>query len=150
MGPPRVSRKVRPTSTSERSRFSRGSTVPTPWSIKKAVKGETIQRVASPTAMLVGLSDTLAHRCTAVLGGTGLRVLRVGHVAAAGERLPVVMPQLVIVPHDMVASELEMLTDRCVAVGAHLLTLAPDATTASLSAELRQAASAALLRAMQG
>src|SRR5262249_49491311 len=65
-------------------------------SINKRVKRETIQRVATPTAILVGLPDELAGTCTDVLGDGGLRVLRAGHVAAASERIPVVMPQLVV------------------------------------------------------
>lgn len=111
------------------------------------MKGQTIQRVATPTAMMVGLPEQLAGRCTAVLAGSGLRVLRVGHVAAACERMPVAMPQLVLARADLEEGERELLADRCVAVGAHLLALDPEATLASLSPVLLEAAGAALLRA---
>lgn len=110
------------------------------------MKGETLQRVASPTAMLVGLPDQLAGRCTAVLAGTGVRVLRVGHVAAACERMPVAMPQVVVALDDLAAAEREMLEDRCVAVGAQLLALPADATAKAVAAELLPAASHAVLR----
>lgn len=110
------------------------------------VKGETLQRVATPTAMLVGLPDQLAGRCTAVLAGTGIRVLRVGHVAAACERVPVAMPQIVVVLEDLAEAERELLEDRCVAVGAQLLPLPAEASAKAVSAELLPAASHAVLR----
>lgn len=117
------------------------------------MRGETIQRVATPTALLVALPEQLAARCTAVLGASGLRVLRVGHAAAACERIPVVMPQLVLVPGDQASvaePDLDMITDRCIAVGAQLMRLEADIPAATLASELRHAASAALVRATHG
>ncbi len=133
--------------------FEATSTARGPCSISDLVRGETIQRVATPSALLVALPEQLAARCTAVLGSTGLRVLRMGHVAAACERIPVVMPQLVVVSSGagtLAEPDLEMITDRCVAVGAQLMQIEDGVPTATLASELRQAASAALLRAMQG
>ncbi len=60
------------------------------------VKRETIQRKTSPGAMLIGLPETLAAASASALIDGGLRVLRVGHVAAACERIPVSMPQVVV------------------------------------------------------
>ena len=69
----------------------------------------TIQRIATPTGILVGLPDALATFIIDVLGDRGLRVLKVGHVAAAAERIPVVMPQVVIISTTFRPEELEML-----------------------------------------
>lgn len=114
------------------------------------MKHQTIQRVPTPTGILVGLSDELARLCTEALGDGGLRVLRAGHVAAASERIPVVMPQLVIVSSALRQEELDALNDRCVAVGAEVLRVAPDADRAALVATLRSAANAALIKALRG
>ena len=114
------------------------------------MKHETIQRVATPTAILVGLPEPLASMATEFLGDGGLRVLRVGHVAAASERIPVVMPQLVLVPTTMRAEELEILNDRCVAVGADVVAIAPETPAATLAAQLRTASTNALVKALRG
>lgn len=112
-------------------------------------KGQTIQRLATPTAILVGLSEELANVCTEALADGGLRVLKVGHVAAACERIPVVMPQLVVVPTTLHAADAEMLADRCVAVGAEVLRLAPDQDARALPVMLKDAANMALIRALR-
>lgn len=114
------------------------------------MKRETIQRVATPTGILVGLPDDLAMLCTEALGDGGLRVLRVGHVAAASERIPVVMPQLVVVSTTLRQEELDMLHDRCVAVGAEVIRVAPDADRQDVVTELRSAANSALIKALRG
>ncbi len=109
----------------------------------------TIQRIATPTGILVGLPDELATYIIDVLGDRGLRVLKVGHVAAAAERIPVVMPQVVIISTTFRAEELEMLNDRCVAVGAEVIRIAPDADTKELAPILKTAATHAMIRALQ-
>ncbi len=114
------------------------------------MKRETIQRVATPTGILVGLPDQLAGVCTEALGDGGLRVLRVGHVAAASERIPVVMPQLVVVSSTLRQEELDMLHDRCVAVGAEVIRVAPDGDPNALLTTLRTAANTALIKALRG
>ncbi len=114
------------------------------------MKRETIQRVATPTAILVGLPEEVAAFCTEALGDGGLRVLRVGHVAAASERIPVVMPQLVLVSSTLRPEELEMLNDRCVAVGADVLPVGADFDHAELKAQLKSAANVALIKALRG
>lgn len=119
-------------------------------SIKKYVKHGTLQRVAAPTGILVGLSDDLAGMCTEVLGEAGLRVLRAGHVAAASERIPVVMPQLVVIGASIRQEELEGLNDRCVAVGAQVIRLTRDTKTPDLIAELKTAATNAMIKALRG
>jgi hypothetical protein len=109
-----------------------------------------MQRVASPTAMLVALSDTLAETCTEALGEGSMRVLRVAHVAAACERIPVVMPQLVVVSTTMAQSDIDQLDDRCVAVGAELTRLSPDVPHGILAKDLKSAANRALVKALCG
>jgi hypothetical protein len=115
------------------------------------VKRETMQRVASPTAILVGVAEPLATHCTAAIVEGGLRVLRVGHVAAANERIPIVMPQLVVVSTIVEKADLETLSDRCVAVGAEIFNVAPDADSnaAGLKKALKEAATTALIRSLR-
>ncbi|MDF2694318.1 MAG: hypothetical protein K0S65_2701 [Labilithrix sp.] len=114
------------------------------------VKRETIQRVATPTGILVGLSDELAGICTEVLGEGGLRVLRAGHVAAASERIPVVMPQLVVISSTLRQDELDILNDRCVAVGAEVMRVGPETDRNALLTMLKSAANTALIKALRG
>lgn len=114
------------------------------------MKRETIQRFATPTGILVGLPDELAAICTDALGDGGLRVLRVGHVAAASERIPVIMPQLVVISATIRQDELDMLNDRCVAVGAEVIRVANDVDRAALATTLKNAANNALIKALRG
>ena len=115
-----------------------------------AVKHETMQRVATPTAILVGLAEALATKCMDILSLKGLRVLRVHHVAAACERIPVQMPQLIVVPSTMTAEDVEKLEDRAVAVGADVMKIAPDVDPGALEPILDGASKIALLRALRG
>jgi hypothetical protein len=113
------------------------------------VKRETIQRVATPTAFLVALPEPIATTTNDLLTDSGLRVMRVGHVAAACERLPVVMPQLVVALSTLGAEDAETLADRCVAVGAELLKLAPETDAAALRTLVKEAGQMALVRALK-
>ena len=114
------------------------------------VKRDTIQRVATPTAILVGVVEPLATVCADTLSAGGLRVLRVGHVAAACERIPVVMPQLVVVSTTLRSEDTDMLTDRCVAVGAEIIKVAPDsAIDGAVRTTLKDAANMALIRSLR-
>lgn len=114
------------------------------------MKRETIQRIATPTAILVGLPDQLAGLCTDVLGDGGLRVLRVGHVAAASERIPVVMPQIVVVWTTIGQQEFDILNDRCVAVGADVFRVGPGTDLDELVTELKNACNMAFIKALRG
>lgn len=98
----------------------------------------------------MALPDELAAICTDTLGDGGLRVLRVGHVAAASERIPVVMPQLVVVSATVRDAELDILNDRCVAVGAEVIRVPNDVDRAALSTALKNAANNALIKALRG
>ena len=112
-------------------------------------KGATIQRIATPTAILVGLREDLAAECTETLADGGLKVLKVGHVAAACERIPVVMPQLVVTTTTLGPHDAETLNDRCVAVGAEVIKIAPDQDRRALAVQLKDAANVALIRALR-
>lgn len=112
-------------------------------------KGATIQRIATPTAILVGLPEDLAADCIETLSDGGLKVLKVGHVAAACERIPVVMPQLVVTTTALNAQDMDTLTDRCVAVGAEMIKVAPDQDRRALAVQLKDAANMALIRALR-
>jgi hypothetical protein len=99
--------------------------------------------------MIVGLPEDLASRCADTLVDGGLRVLKVGHVAAAAERIPVVMPHLVVVPTTLRPEEDESLADRCVAVGAEVLKVAPGTDDNALTVLLKDAANSAIVRALR-
>lgn len=77
-------------------------------------------------------------------------MLRVGHVAAASERIPVVMPQLVLVATTLRPDDLETIRDRCVAVGADIIHVGPTDDPTELTAILRSAANVALMKALRG
>jgi hypothetical protein len=113
------------------------------------VKRQTIQRVAAPTAMLVGLAEDVANLCDESLADNGIRVLRVSHLAAASERIPVVMPQLVIVPAELGIEDSDTLNDRCVAVGADILRVDERPDRRALQETLRLAGQKALVRAFR-
>lgn len=112
------------------------------------MKRETIQRTLVPTGILVGFAGELAHLCSEALGSGGLRVLRVGHIAAANERIPIVMPQLVLVPTTLHEEEIEMLNDRCVAVGAEVIRVSARTAHPALVATLQAAANRALVKVL--
>jgi hypothetical protein len=101
---------------------------------------QTMPRMDMATAMLVAIDDRLAGACITILDDAGFRVIRVKHVAPALERLPVIMPQLVIVPTNLRKEEDEPLADRCVAIGAEVLRLAPDVDVRALVALVTSAA----------
>ncbi len=105
---------------------------------------QTLPRMDMATAMLVALDDGLAGACITILDDAGFRVVRVKHVAPACERMPVVMPQIVLVPSTLRRDEDELLVDRCTAVGAELLRLAPDVDANALVHLLASAAQTAL------
>jgi hypothetical protein len=104
---------------------------------------QTMPRMDMATAMLVALEERLAGACITILDDAGFRVIRVKHVAPALERLPVIMPQLVIIPTNLRQEEDEPLADRCVAIGAEVLKLAPDVDVRQLVALVTSAANTA-------
>jgi hypothetical protein len=112
------------------------------------VRTETLRRNASPAALLVGLEDELGDKCAALLAAMGIKSLRAGHVAAACERLPVVMPQLVLVPAVLLPQDEELLADRAVAVGAEVVRMDAEVVS-TLEASLRAAGTRALARALE-
>ena len=101
---------------------------------------QTMPRMDVATAMLVALDDRTAGACVTLLDDAGFRVIRVKHVAPALERMLVVMPHLVIVPTTLRKEEDEGLVDRCVAIGAEVLRLAPDVDARALAALVASAA----------
>lgn len=116
-------------------------------SISVGVKRETLQRITAPTAILVGLPEGLYPVAHDVLVAAGMRVLRVGHPAGAAERIPVVMPGLVVLMTGVRDEELELVVDRCIAVGADTLSIAED--EADLETKLADAGRQAFIRALK-
>lgn len=107
---------------------------------------QTLPRIDVATAMLVALDDATVGKCISVLDDAGFRVVRVRHVAAACERMPVVMPQLVVATTTLAPAEIESLTDRCLAIGAELLALTPETDPRAIGPLLASAAERALAR----
>jgi len=68
--------------------------------------------------LLIGAETPLVARAKELLEQVMIRVTRAGHIAAAAERLPVVMPQAVVVFGSYTPSERDNLVDRATAVGA--------------------------------
>jgi|SRR4051812_44771583 hypothetical protein len=89
---------------------------------------ETTKRRRFAAAMLVALPPDAQSASQKLLAAIGYKVLTVGHVAAASERLAVVMPILVVAPEGTVKIERDALEDGCVAVGAHVVWLPSEPT----------------------
>ena len=111
------------------------------------MKRETLQRITAPTAILVGLPEGLAAVAHDMLVAAGMRVLRVAHPAGAAERIPVVMPGLVVLMVGVRDEELELVVDRCIAVGADTMSIAED--EADLETKLADAGRQAFIRALK-
>ena len=107
---------------------------------------QTMPRMDVATAMLVALDDRIAGACVTLLDDAGFRIVRVKHVAPACERLPVVMPHLVVVPSTLRKEDDETVVDRCVAIGAEVLRLSPEVDPGALAALSAGAAHSALER----
>ncbi|HEY8079733.1 MAG TPA: hypothetical protein VIF62_36635 [Labilithrix sp.] len=88
---------------------------------------QTTRRRRVNAAMIIGLDAAVAEAAQTMLRGLGYQVVRVGHAAAASERLPVLMPILVVASAETVKVERESLEDGAVAVGAHVVWLPPNA-----------------------
>jgi hypothetical protein len=86
----------------------------------------TFQRREAPTVMLIALDPPLETVCLSSLLDSGLRLLRARQVVPACERIPVIMPKLVLAQTTLPDREAQALVDRCVAVGAKTLWLDPD------------------------
>jgi hypothetical protein len=96
--------------------------------------------------MLVGLDPTLVQPLMQMLSVIGYRVLTVAHAAAAMERIPVVMPLLVVAMGAVREKERDDLEDRVVAVGAELVWVPAGADEDRANVVVRDAAAAALER----
>jgi hypothetical protein len=96
--------------------------------------------------MLVDLGPTLSPVCVQILSSLGYRVVSVAHAPAACERMPVVMPIILVGPSDAVERDRNELRDCAVAVGAHVLWFPRDADAAFVTSALKHAAITALER----
>ena len=84
-----------------------------------AVVGEsTVYRHLDTVTLLVGAESPLVEKAKAQLEQVMIRVTRAAHLAAASERLPVVMPQAVVLFGSFTQEEREHLIDRATAIGA--------------------------------
>ncbi len=101
------------------------------------------------SAMMVGPSGDVADKVATKFEHARMRVVRVGHAAAACERLAVAMPQLVIVLGTLRADERDALADRATAVGALVLYVDPELDDETLDELVGRAALAAVERKMR-
>ena len=86
----------------------------------------THQIYIEPHALVIGLPDEHVALCHEVMGDAGLRVdvLRTGlGLAAACEKIPKALPQLVVASASLGAAALDAIEDRAIAVGAVYLLL---------------------------
>ena len=86
----------------------------------------THQIYIEPHALVVGLPDEHVALCHEVMGDAGLRVdvMRSGLAfAAACEKIPRALPQMVVVSASLGPEALAALEDRCIATGAVFLLL---------------------------
>lgn len=106
----------------------------------------TVIRTVSMTAMLVGPNSPVADKVTGGFERARVRVVRVGHAAAACERLAVAMPQVVVVLGALHTAERDALSDRATAVGALLMYVDPELDHETLDELVERAAQAAFER----
>ena len=109
----------------------------------------TVIRQVNMTAMLVGPNGAVADKVAASFEHAYIRVLRVGHAAAACERLAVAMPQVVVVLGTLRPDERDALADRATAVGALLMYVDPELDQETLDELVSRAATAAIERKLQ-
>jgi hypothetical protein len=98
------------------------------------------------TAMLVGPNGGVVDRVTSRFEKELVNVVRVGHAAAACERLAVAMPQVVLVLGALHARERDELVDRATAVGALVMYIDPELDAETLEQLVARAAQLALER----
>jgi len=108
------------------------------------VDAKTAQRFRAATAMLVQIAPAHVEASTKLLTSLGYRVVNVGHIPAACERMAVVMPLVVVGDADALATARDELRDRAVAVGAQMVWLPKDADLAFVTSAVRIAAVSAL------
>ncbi len=106
----------------------------------------TIIRHVSMSAMLVSPNGDVADRVATRFEEAHVKVVRVGHAAAACERLAVAMPQVVVVLGTLRADERDALADRATAVGALLMYVDPELDAETLEELVTRAAQAAIER----
>jgi hypothetical protein len=103
------------------------------------VEKKTIRRVDLPTVLLVGLTEGQVDRCRRAMATLAMRVVRVAHTAAACERIPVVMPCVVVVDEALHPDERARIDDAVAAVGAQLLPIKQQPDPAELARIFREA-----------
>jgi hypothetical protein len=108
----------------------------------------TVYRHLDTVALVVGENADLAARCAEVFEAVQIRVVRVGHVAAACERLPIAMPQIVVVLGALGERDRADLVDRATAVGALMFDLDESLDAETLGTLLDRAANAAIERGL--
>jgi hypothetical protein len=108
----------------------------------------TVYRFLDTLAFIVGGPPDIAAKCSDVFENAQIRVNRVAHAAAACERLPIAMPQMVVVIGALRQDERDALVDRATAVGALLFDLDPELDTETLDMLLDRAAHAAIERGL--
>jgi hypothetical protein len=112
------------------------------------VDSTRIRRVDT-TAVLLGLPGAIFDAVADALQRSGVGVFRVGNMAAACERLPQAMPQVVVVLGALKSSDHEALVDRATAVGAAVIEAPPGLDASGVDELADRALRAALERKLR-
>jgi hypothetical protein len=108
----------------------------------------TVYRHLDTCVLFVGGTEEVATRSAEVFEAVQIRVVRVGHLAAALERVPVLMPQMILVLEPLHGTERDDLNDRAKAVGALVLDVDPGLDAETRGEILERAAQAAFERGL--
>lgn len=106
----------------------------------------TIIRRVTITAMVVGPRNDIVNRIVDSFELTRMQVVRASTAAAAGERLALAMPQVVVVVGALGADERDALTDRATAVGAFVMYVDPERDGETIEDIVARASRAAVER----
>jgi hypothetical protein len=108
----------------------------------------TLYRALDTCVLFVGGTDSLAERSAESFEQVRIRVDRASDLAAALERLAVVMPQMILVLEPLRGTEREDLNERAKAVGALVLDVDPGLDDETRGEILERAAKAAFERGL--
>jgi len=108
----------------------------------------TVYRHLDTVVLFIGANEELATKSAEIFEMVRIRVVRVAHPAAANERIPVVMPQMIVLLDQLHGTEREDLNDRAKAVGALVVDVDPTLDDGTRAEILERAAKAAFERGL--
>lgn len=100
---------------------------------------KTATRMASASAMIVGLDGMSGGVCFSYFDESGLRVIAARTVAAALQRMPEAMPGVVVMADDLDPTEIAQIEDHALAIGAVLAIIPRSANEMEIRSRLTEA-----------